>query len=128
MDRRDQVTETLMAVKALNVSLAIDDFGTGYSSLGYLKQLPIDKLKIDASFLQDLPHNSEHAAVVRAITALGRNLKMVVVAEGVETAEQAAFLQNEDCDQVQGFHFGRPVTATEFERFFKAARPTSAAH
>ncbi len=119
MDQSAQVVHTLQALKELGVSLAIDDFGTGYSSLGYLKHLPIDKLKIDQSFVRDIPGDDNDAAIARAIVALGRSMQMEVIAEGVENADQEVFLHQQDCDAIQGFRYGRPVPADEFERFLR---------
>lgn len=107
------VLETL---KAMGVQLAIDDFGTGYSSLSYLKRFPIDTLKIDQSFVRDIITNADDATIVAAVIGMGRNLKQRVIAEGVETHEQLAFLQARHCDEGQGFHFSHPVSAEDFAR------------
>lgn len=100
----------LVELKALGVSISMDDFGTGYSSLSYLKLFPFDKIKIDRSFVSHLESDSEDAAIVRAILAMGHSLGMVATAEGVESEEQLTYLNDEGCDEAQGFHLGRPMT------------------
>lgn len=99
----------LRALKHMGVKLSIDDFGTGYSSLSYLKRFPIDILKIDKSFVRSLGVNDEDTAIVRAIMALAKSLRLMTIAEGVETERQVELLQREQCDRFQGFHFSRPV-------------------
>lgn len=101
----------LHALAGLGVKLAIDDFGTGYSSLSYLRQFPINTLKIDQSFVNQITSNTDDAAIVRAVISMGKSLKQRVIAEGVETAEQAAFLLAQHCDEGQGYFFSRPVGA-----------------
>ena len=103
-----ETTATLEAIGDLGVQLAIDDFGTGYSSLSYLKRLPIDTVKIDQSFVADLPGDLDAGAIVGAIIALAHNLGLKVIAEGVETQEQCAYLREHGCDRAQGYFFGRP--------------------
>jgi diguanylate cyclase (GGDEF)-like protein/PAS domain S-box-containing protein len=104
MDRPGEARDVLARLKALGVCLSIDDFGTGYSSLSQLQAFPVDHIKIDRSFLGDVA-NDGHAVITRAIIALGHSLKLQVIAEGVETAEQLAFLRDHGCDQMQGFYF-----------------------
>jgi predicted signal transduction protein with EAL and GGDEF domain len=123
----DATLETLSRLKHMGVRLAIDDFGTGYSSLSYLKRFPLDTLKIDRSFIKDLPRDAEDAAIAKAIIAMAHSLKLAVVAEGVETPEQLAFLQQHGCDVVQGYLFSRPVSAGEFEGLLAQPRIKAAA-
>ena len=100
----------------MGVHISIDDFGTGYSSLLYLKRMPATELKIDRAFVRDLEQNAEDAAIVSSIVALGRTLQLQVVAEGVETREQQEYLSGLGCDQLQGYHLGRPMDPDEFLR------------
>lgn len=106
--------QILNELKALGVGLSIDDFGTGYSSLSYLKQLPMKTLKIDRSFIMDTPGDSEAVSITRAILALGHSLHLNIIAEGVETQEQAAFLRESGCDLLQGYYFSKPLPGAEF--------------
>ncbi len=115
MSQSQGVLETLRALKDMGLRLAIDDFGTGYSSLAYLRRFPIDCLKIDRAFVRDVSGNPDDGAIVGAILALARSLKLKTVAEGVETEEQAEFLRVRGCDVLQGYLFGRPVPAAEVE-------------
>lgn len=107
--------ESLHEFRAMGISLAIDDFGTGHSSLTHLKLLPIDKLKIDRSFIRDIGKDPHGEAIVRAIIALGHSLGITIVAEGVETEAQHLFLSNENCDQLQGFLLSKPIPAEDFQ-------------
>jgi diguanylate cyclase (GGDEF)-like protein/PAS domain S-box-containing protein len=108
-----KVVEMLRALKAIGIGLSIDDFGTGYSSLSHLRQFPVDRLKIDRSFIQDLHDDVDGAPIISAVTSLGRSLNMRVVAEGVETAEQLRFVREHRCDEAQGDLFCKPLTADE---------------
>ncbi len=116
LDGSDGVRQSLEALAAMGITIAIDDFGTGYSALGYLTRLPVQTLKIDRSFVSDLPHNSRSAELVKAIVSVGRSLNMVLVAEGVETPEQAAYLHSVGCHLAQGYLFSRPVEMAAFDK------------
>ena len=107
--------QTMERLKEIGIQIAIDDFGTGYSSLGYLKDFPINTLKIDRSFVENLGAKDDNAAITNTIIALAQNLNLDVIAEGVETKEQAEFLASRNCYLMQGFYFDRPITAREFE-------------
>ncbi|MBN1773790.1 MAG: EAL domain-containing protein [Deltaproteobacteria bacterium] len=112
----ERTVERLMELKAIGVRVAIDDFGTGYSSLGYLKRFPVDTLKVDRTFLRDVPDDEENATLCAAVIGLARSLGMSVIAEGVETAAQVEFLREKECDELQGFLFSRPVPPDELAR------------
>ena len=115
----------LHALADLGVKLAIDDFGTGYSSLSYLRQFPIHTLKIDQSFVNRIADNPDDATIVSAVINMGKSLKLRVIAEGVETPEQHAFLMAQHCDEGQGFYFSRPVTAENFATLLQTGIPPS---
>ena len=110
------LADKMTALKALGVRFELDDFGTGYSSLSHLKRLPLDQLKMDQSFVKDVLSNEADAVIARAIVALGHSLGLKVIAEGVETAAQHAFLAEIGCDAFQGYHFGHPMPAAQFNR------------
>jgi diguanylate cyclase (GGDEF)-like protein len=119
MRHADTTSETLEQLKAIGVRLAVDDFGTGYSSLSYLTQFPVDTLKLDRSFIQNVVTDSDQAVIANAVIVMGKALKLRVVAEGVETLEQLAFLQAHGCDEGQGYYFSPPVTADRFAKFLE---------
>jgi diguanylate cyclase (GGDEF)-like protein/PAS domain S-box-containing protein len=110
----ERAGKVLAEIKKMGVRLAIDDFGVGYSSLTHLKRFPIDTLKVDRSFIRDLPQDPEDKAICQAIIAMGKSLNLTVVAEGVETLEQQTFLHDHNCDEMQGFYFSKPITGDEF--------------
>jgi EAL domain-containing protein (putative c-di-GMP-specific phosphodiesterase class I) len=120
MRHGEPTAHTLRQLKAIGVRLAIDDFGTGYSSLSDLTRLPIDTLKLDQSFLSNILVDSDRTTIVDAVVSLGRSLKKKVIAEGVETIEQLAFLRAHDCDEGQGYYFSRPVVAKHFAKLLEA--------
>ena len=113
--------QVLRQLSGLGVRISVDDFGTGYSSLSYLRRLPLDKLKIDRSFIREVAASRDDAEIVRAIVSLAHSLHLKVIAEGVETAEQLTFLRGLGCDQYQGFHCSPPVPADEFEKLMRIA-------
>ncbi|MGH9970863.1 MAG: EAL domain-containing protein, partial [Pyrinomonadaceae bacterium] len=118
----DQAILKLNELKAMGVQISIDDFGTGYSSLNYLKHFPIDTLKIDQSFVNDINTDTDDAAIVSAIITLAHALKMNVIAEGVETQEQLEFLRELQCDEVQGFLFSEALSVKEFTELLSQRR------
>ncbi len=107
-------------MKAMGLKLSVDDFGTGYSSLSYLKRFPIDKFKIDQSFVHDLTTDTDDAVIVSTIISMAHSLKLKVIAEGVETAEQLAFLKQQGCDEIQGYYFSQPVSAEKFTKLLSS--------
>jgi diguanylate cyclase (GGDEF)-like protein/PAS domain S-box-containing protein len=114
MNDADEFVATLKKLKDVGIKIAIDDFGTGYSSLNYLKRMPVDRLKVDQSFVRDIHKDPESTTIVEAIISLGHSLKLKVIAEGVETEQQLEFLRDRGCEEFQGFHFSRPVPVEQF--------------
>jgi diguanylate cyclase (GGDEF)-like protein/PAS domain S-box-containing protein len=115
----ERAVTVLNRLKAMGIHLSIDDFGTGYSSLSYLKRFPIDSVKIDRSFIQDIPGDADDAAITRAIIAMAHSLRLKVIAEGVETPEQLRFLREHGCDEMQGYYFSKPLAESEFLRLLQ---------
>ena len=115
LDNLEEAIGKMKTLRKLGLSFAIDDFGTGYSSLSYLKQLPISKLKIDQSFVRDVPDDINDNAIVTTIISMAHNLGMDIIAEGVETEEQVAFLEDNRCKEYQGYYFSRPLPLEQFE-------------
>ena len=126
IDNRDEVLRTLTALKALGVRIAMDDFGTGYSSLSYLQSFPFDKIKIDRVFVSNLEEGSQNASIVRAVASMGKSLRMRVVAEGVETSDQARLLKELDCDELQGYLIARPMPAAQIDEFLRSIAQSTA--
>ena len=114
-ERAGDMGPRLQALRDQGFAIAIDDFGTGYSSLGYLKRLPVDKIKLDRAFIKELPHDQADASIVKAVLAMAEGMGLGVIAEGVETKEQCQFLVDAGCTSVQGFYFARPLPAAELE-------------
>ncbi len=119
MQELDRVIQDLGLLSALGIEISIDDFGTGHSSLSYLKKLPIKHLKIDRSFVKDIPQNKDDMAIARAIIALGQSLELGIIAEGIETEAQEIFLKEQGCNAGQGYLFSRPLAAERVSKFFK---------
>jgi len=126
MEDISTAAQHLLSLRRSGALIAIDDFGTGYSSLSYLKSLPLDKIKIDKSFVQDLLDDDDDATIVRAIIQLGKSLGMQVIAEGVETAEQEAYIISEGCHEGQGYHYSKPLQARELAAFLKQSERNNA--
>ena len=123
----ESTTTTLLALREMGIQIAMDDFGTGHSSLSNLRRFPVSSLKIDRSFVQDIIIDQSVAAITVAILAMAKSVKLKVIAEGVETEEQLAFLKEHGCDVTQGFLFSKAVPAEEFEEMLKRDSRTSGA-
>jgi EAL domain-containing protein (putative c-di-GMP-specific phosphodiesterase class I) len=122
IDNADEALRVLKTIKKMGVMLSLDDFGTGYSSLSYLKKFSLDTLKIDRSFIMDLPDDSDDKAITQAVVDLGRALGLEVIAEGVENDAQLNFLKEIGCQVMQGYYFSRPVPASEIEAMFESGK------
>ena len=120
MQNVEQAVATMEELEKLGVQISIDDFGTGYSSLSVLKTFPVARLKIDKSFINTLPSNDSDKAVASAVISLGQKLNLRVIAEGVETAEQVAFLRDNNCDEMQGYHYSKPIRASDIDKLLRA--------
>jgi EAL domain-containing protein (putative c-di-GMP-specific phosphodiesterase class I) len=120
MHRAEHAAAQMRELRAMGVHLAMDDFGTGYSSLGFLKRFPISNVKIDRSFVRDLPHNGDDAAITRAVIGMAHSLHLTVTAEGVENREQVEFLRRERCEEYQGYFCSPPVPESELLRLVAA--------
>jgi EAL domain-containing protein (putative c-di-GMP-specific phosphodiesterase class I) len=125
MSNVEQAVDRAAEIKQLGVRIAIDDFGTGYSSLSQLKRFPIDTLKVDRSFVRDIPANTADRAITEAVISMGKALGVAVVAEGVETAEQYEFLRAIGCDRMQGYYFSKPCHPDAFAALLDAGIPAS---
>jgi diguanylate cyclase (GGDEF)-like protein/PAS domain S-box-containing protein len=128
MQHAEASGSALSGLKSIGVRLAVDDFGTGYSSLSYLKRFPIDSLKIDQSFVNDIITDADNATIVTAVISMAKSLRQRVIAEGVETEEQVAFLQAHACDEAQGYYFSKPVIAQEFAKLLETGIARFAPH
>jgi len=120
MERAKFGSSILTSLRDRGIQVSIDDFGTGYSSLSYLRKLPIDALKIDQSFVRQISTTPDDTTIVSAIISMGRSLKLKVVAEGVESAEDVAFLHKQECDEAQGYYFSRPIPVEEFAMLLRS--------
>ena len=125
MQNPEMAIKTLAELKSMGLRIAIDDFGTGYSSLSYLRRFPIDALKIDQSFVRDIESNENDAAIVSAVIAMAHKLRLIVIAEGVETEPQSVFLREQQCEQMQGFLFSRPKPIEDLDEFMRQFEETS---
>jgi EAL domain-containing protein (putative c-di-GMP-specific phosphodiesterase class I) len=127
MGNVDRAAKQLAAIKHMGVRLAIDDFGTGYSSLAQIKRFPIDTIKVDRSFIREIPQDAEDKAITKAIIAMGKTLSLTVVAEGVETEAQERFLREHACNEMQGYYFSKPAAPEKFAELLRTHTPRPAA-
>lgn len=118
MDERIDTIKILDNLNDKNIHLSIDDFGTGFSSLSYLKRFPLNTLKIDRSFMQDVPTDDDAKSIVKSIIALAHTLNLSVIAEGIESEEQLSILHENNCDFAQGFYYSKPLSADQFEEYY----------
>ena len=114
-----EIIKAVVELKKLGVIIAVDDFGTGYSSLSYLHKIPLDRLKIDSSFVQHIRSGNDDEVIIRAIIAMAKNLHLEVLAEGVETRDQLNFLKKYACDEIQGFYFSTPLNAEKITEYLR---------
>jgi diguanylate cyclase (GGDEF)-like protein/PAS domain S-box-containing protein len=128
MQHAESSVAVLNTLKSIGVRLTVDDFGTGYSSLSYLKRFPVDSLKIDQSFVRDITTDADDATIVSAVINMGKSLRQCLVAEGVETEEQVTFLQEQGCDEAQGYYFSKPVVAHQFAKLLETGITPFASH
>jgi EAL domain-containing protein (putative c-di-GMP-specific phosphodiesterase class I) len=122
MQNVEQAIDTMLELRGLGVHISLDDFGTGYSSLSYLKRFPIDTVKVDKSFVREITVDADSAAIADAIIAMGHSLRLTVLAEGVETEEQLAFLRARGCDRMQGYLFSKPLPPDELTQLLRDGR------
>jgi EAL domain-containing protein (putative c-di-GMP-specific phosphodiesterase class I) len=128
MKNSERAQDILKALRTRGVQLAVDDFGTGYSSLSYLTKFPIHALKIDQSFVRQITSSPQETTIVTAVIAMSRSLRLRVVAEGVETQAEMAFLQAHECDEAQGYYFSRPVPPARFAKLLENGIPEIVLH
>jgi EAL domain-containing protein (putative c-di-GMP-specific phosphodiesterase class I) len=128
MEDAESTASVLQKLKTMGIHIAVDDFGTGYSSLSYLRQFPIDALKIDQSFVHQITSDPEDSTIVSAIIHMGKSLKHLVIAEGIETQEQRAYLQTQRCTEGQGYLFSRPLGAAQFAHLLQVAMKDTVVH
>jgi EAL domain-containing protein (putative c-di-GMP-specific phosphodiesterase class I) len=128
MENAESTAAVLQELKTMGVHLAVDDFGTGYSSLSYLRQFPIDVLKIDQSFIHQITSDPDDSSIVSAIIHMGKSLKHLVIAEGVETQEQRAYLRSQRCTEGQGYLFSRPLAAEQFAHLLQMGMTETMVH